>query len=63
MGMPLGLGKSKVGTLLPLCPVCSYVVYRSSRAGWRDSVAKAIGRYPYRCRACKYRFYMARRVT
>ena len=47
----------------PMCPQCSYMVSRSRRLGWKDSLAKVIGRYPFRCRACNYRFYLSRRTT
>jgi hypothetical protein len=48
---------------LPTCPQCAYMVNRSRRSGWKDSLARVLGRYPYRCRACNYRFYLSRPTT
>ena len=35
-----------------VCPNCARMVYRARRVRWRDVLARAFGRYPYRCRAC-----------
>ncbi len=59
VGLWLCVGWSKMQPSAAVCPHCSRTACRSRRRGWRDFLSKAIGRYPYRCRICNYRFCIA----
>lgn len=44
------------------CPVCSSAeCYRSKRNGWRDFIRRLLGMFPWRCTACRNRFYLRKR--
>ena len=44
------------------CPVCSSTdCYRSKRNGWRDFIRRLPGMFPWRCKACRHRFYLRKR--
>jgi ribosomal protein L40E len=41
------------------CPKCGSTDIRTSkRKGWLDSIRKARGLEPYRCRKCRHRFFL-----
>ena len=42
------------------CPKCGSSDIRRSRVdGIRDSVMRALGRWPFRCRSCRVKFFKA----
>jgi PilZ domain len=52
---------SKGGSSMVSCPTCSSDCYRSERHGWRDFFCRLLGLFPWRCRACRNRFYLRKR--
>jgi DNA-directed RNA polymerase subunit RPC12/RpoP len=44
------------------CPYCDSVeCYRSERHGWQDFSRRLLGMFPWRCKECRYRFYLRKR--